>query len=158
MNSDTPCPCGAPRYSECCQPHLDGQSPAESPEALMRSRYSAYVHIRPQYLFDTRHSSTRNKRTVQELEQNCKAMDFQSLTILQATPPHDQDKEAYVEFRAVFRKNEEWGFTQEKSRFFKENGQWFFVDSQFNAPQLKDSDPCWCPEGQNFGQCHGRDK
>ncbi|MDF1662180.1 MAG: YchJ family metal-binding protein [Planctomycetota bacterium] len=158
MTSESTCPCGSPKYSECCQPCLDGQAHAKSPEALMRSRYSAYIELRPQYLYDSRHSSTRNKRTVQELEENCKAISFQSLTILEAPLPEEDEKEAFVEFRAVFKKNEEWGYTQEKSRFFKEDGQWFFVDSQFNDPQLKPEDPCWCPEGQSFGQCHGRDK
>lgn len=122
----------------------------------MRSRYSAYVLVRPQYLYDTRHISTRNKRTVEELEQSCKALDFQSLSILDAPAPEDSQTEAFVEFRAVFKKNGDWGFTQEKSRFFKEDNQWFFVDSQFHEPQLKADDPCWCLQGQSFGKCHSQ--
>ncbi|HAU19042.1 MAG TPA: hypothetical protein DCS72_11975, partial [Marinobacter adhaerens] len=37
------CPCGSGKsYSECCQPLHHGEA-ASTPEALMRSRYAAFV-------------------------------------------------------------------------------------------------------------------
>ncbi|HRZ89595.1 MAG TPA: SEC-C metal-binding domain-containing protein, partial [Spirochaetia bacterium] len=38
------CPCGSGReYSACCGPVIAGAVPAPTAEALMRSRYTAYV-------------------------------------------------------------------------------------------------------------------
>ena len=38
------CPCGSGKeYGECCEPIIKGTALAQSPEALMRSRYTAYA-------------------------------------------------------------------------------------------------------------------
>ncbi|WP_020182232.1 YchJ family protein [Methylotenera sp. 1P/1] len=53
------CPCGSAKaYASCCQPLHHGQA-AKSAEALMRSRYAAYVLHLENYLLATWHSSTR---------------------------------------------------------------------------------------------------
>ena len=45
-----PCPCGRPlAYAACCGRYHAG-APAPDAEALMRSRYSAYVKQLPDYL------------------------------------------------------------------------------------------------------------
>ena len=52
------CPCGSDLpYANCCQPWHGGQA-APTPEALMRSRYSAYVLGLLDYLLATWHPST----------------------------------------------------------------------------------------------------
>lgn len=60
MKPDTsPCPCGSRRdYAACCGRHHDGV-PALDAEALMRSRYSAFVLARADYLLATWHADTR---------------------------------------------------------------------------------------------------
>ena len=41
--AEQPCPCGSGlTYGKCCEPLHEGE-PAASPEALMRSRYTAYA-------------------------------------------------------------------------------------------------------------------
>lgn len=52
-----PCESGKP-YALCCEPCHQGV-PAANAEALMRSRYSAYVLGLAQYLLDTWHPNTR---------------------------------------------------------------------------------------------------
>ncbi|MDX1560486.1 MAG: YchJ family metal-binding protein, partial [Marinobacter sp.] len=53
------CPCGSGKpYLECCRPFHQGD-PAPSPEALMRSRYAAFVLNLPDYLQTTWHQSSR---------------------------------------------------------------------------------------------------
>ncbi|MDN3721023.1 YchJ family metal-binding protein [Roseibium salinum] len=48
------CCCGSGRtFDQCCGPFLDGLAVPETAEALMRSRYSAYVRQRISYLKDT---------------------------------------------------------------------------------------------------------
>ena len=68
----TPCPCGRTSanpakpsktqplpFSTCCGPYLNENIPAPDAEALMRSRYSAFVLERADYLLATWHASTR---------------------------------------------------------------------------------------------------
>lgn len=53
------CPCESGKsYSLCCEPCHQGV-PTANAEALMRSRYSAYVLGLAQYLLDTWHPDTR---------------------------------------------------------------------------------------------------
>jgi SEC-C motif-containing protein len=57
-----PCPCGlAASYSACCGRWHQGplRLQAPTPQALMRSRYSAYVLGLQDYLLDSWHPATR---------------------------------------------------------------------------------------------------
>jgi SEC-C motif-containing protein len=48
------CPCGSGRpYTECCEPYILGKAKAPTAEALMRSRYSAYVEHAIDYIINT---------------------------------------------------------------------------------------------------------
>jgi SEC-C motif-containing protein len=52
------CPCGADApYAGCCGLYLDGDQVPATAEALMRSRYVAYVQRRSDYLLQTWHST-----------------------------------------------------------------------------------------------------
>ncbi|MGN6390046.1 MAG: YchJ family protein [Burkholderiaceae bacterium] len=58
--SDTPgCPCGGASYAGCCGRYLDGGMPAPTAEALMRSRYTAFVRRDERYLRKTWCAATR---------------------------------------------------------------------------------------------------
>jgi SEC-C motif-containing protein len=48
------CPCGSGKlYSNCCKRYIKGKENAPIPEALMRSRYTAYVLHEIDYIMDT---------------------------------------------------------------------------------------------------------
>ena len=54
-----PCPCGSLKsYETCCQRWHGGETPGDA-EALMRSRYTAYVLNIEDYLLATWHPRTR---------------------------------------------------------------------------------------------------
>jgi len=57
LNALCPCESGKP-YALCCEPCHQG-APAANAEALMRSRYTAYVLGLTQYLLDSWHPDTR---------------------------------------------------------------------------------------------------
>ena len=64
-----PCPCGLPAaYTACCGRWHAGPLHLQAPDApaLMRSRYTAYVLQRGDYLLDTWHASTRPGVSSQE--------------------------------------------------------------------------------------------
>ena len=53
------CPCGSGlSFDACCRPYHQGERPP-SPEALMRSRYSAFALSQRDYLLATWHATTR---------------------------------------------------------------------------------------------------
>ena len=56
------CPCESGRiYDKCCGPFLAGMASAPTAEALMRSRYTAYVEENSNYLVETWHADHRPK-------------------------------------------------------------------------------------------------
>ena len=61
MTDTTPCPCGSGlAYADCCEPYIRGTARPPDPEALMRSRYSAYTLHEMNYLADTLHPGQRH--------------------------------------------------------------------------------------------------
>lgn len=55
------CPCGSGSILEtCCMPFLKGKQVPTTAEALMRSRYTAYVMANAKYLIETTHPSLRH--------------------------------------------------------------------------------------------------
>lgn len=117
----TPCPCGSGKpYDQCCAP-LHRGSPAASTEALMRSRYCAYVLGLEAYLLATWHSSTRPASL--DL-QDAPAPKWLGLTILRAT-------ENQVEFVARYKVNGRAHKLHELSDFLREDGRWTYVAGTF---------------------------
>jgi SEC-C motif domain protein len=123
----TPCPCGNDAgYAHCCGPLHDG-SVAATAEALMRSRYSAYVLKREDYLLATWHPSTRPASLKLAAQQP--APTWLGLDVKRHEENSDQ---ATVEFIARLRYG--GGKAQrmhEISRFVREQGRWYYVDGQF---------------------------
>jgi SEC-C motif domain protein len=57
---DGSCPCGSgAARRDCCGPYLDGDAAPPTAEALMRSRYSAFVEGHTAYLLNTWAQETR---------------------------------------------------------------------------------------------------
>lgn len=126
--NNKPCPCGSQHtYSKCCKPWHAGEQYLQAPtaEALMRSRYSAYVIDHLPYLLDTWHPSTRPE----QISPNPTGIKWLGLTIRSY---HNQsDTQATVEFVARSRLQGRATRMHEKSIFLRENGQWFYVDGIF---------------------------
>src|SRR5205823_5740284 len=66
------CPCGSAKpLDACCGPIVDGKLAAQTAEALMRSRYTAFTLNRVDYLVETNHSSTREEVSAEALKAWC---------------------------------------------------------------------------------------
>lgn len=150
------CPCGHSLYSQCCQPFHDGLQKPSTAEELMRSRYSAFALKQPQYLWQTLHSSQQPTTSLNELTKSVQAQEFQSLTVIQCKQGQAKDNEGIVEFRAVYKHGQGLAFLQERSRFVKEAGQWFYLNGEFQQPKFARNDPCWCGSGRKFKKCHAQ--
>jgi SEC-C motif-containing protein len=114
------CPCGTGRaFEKCCQPYIKGSQEAPTAEALMRSRYSAYVINDEQYLLDSWHASTRPKSIVAD-----PLIQWLRLKIVDANSQSD-----HVEFVATYRLNGKAHKLCENSRFIYEAGKWFYLQA-----------------------------
>lgn len=118
------CPCGSGRsYVVCCQPWHAG-APAPTAEALMRSRYAAYVLELSPYLLATWHASTRPA----EVTFDEPSPKWLGLEVKRHSPEGDS---AVVEFIARYKTGGRAMRLHEISRFVREDGCWFYVDGTF---------------------------
>lgn len=118
------CPCGSKQdLAACCGRYLEGGASAPDAEALMRSRFTAYVLKRKSYLLATWYPDTRPASLDHEMAQDVKWL---NLTIKRHTP-QDADH-AEVEFVAGFKLNGRAYKLHEISRFVRADDQWFYVD------------------------------
>ena len=119
------CPCGKPlAYANCCARWHAGAAAADA-ETLMRSRYSAYVLGRADYLLATWHPSTRPDHLDLDAEPRPKWL---GLTVKRhvVTAPDA----AMVEFVARYRVAGRGRRLHEISRFIREAGQWYYLDGE----------------------------
>jgi SEC-C motif domain protein len=119
---DTPCPCGtALAYAACCGRWHAG-TPAPDAEALMRSRYSAFVLGLTGYLLATWHPSTRPAA----IAPNEPGLQWLGLQVRRHRPI--DERHAEVEFVARSKLAGRAHRLHELSRFVKEDGRWYYVD------------------------------
>ena len=122
------CPCNASTpYASCCQPLHEGQAIAGSAEALMRSRYSAYVLGLRDYLLASWHPDTRPDTL--DLD-DTPGLRWLGLDVKR----HEDggDGSAVVEF--VARPRIGGGKAKrllEVRRFARVDGRWLYVDGEF---------------------------
>lgn len=117
------CPCGLPLpYDACCGRFHVGSAAAPTAEALMRSRYSAFVRGDAGYLLRTWHPRTRPERL--DLDPRMK---WAGLEILGTTGGSAFHTAGTVTFRASYR----GGSLLERSRFERVEGVWVYVDGDF---------------------------
>jgi SEC-C motif-containing protein len=141
MKSTDPCPCGRPQaaagkgaqpralpYAGCCSRYLDHADEAAAPDAesLMRSRYTAFVLERGDYLQATWHPSTRPADL--DFDPGTKWLGLE----VRSHRSTGEDR-AEVEFVARYRVGGRAVRLHETSRFVREDGCWFYVDGDIHS-------------------------
>ncbi len=118
------CPCGlGASYAACCgRVHLD-QAAAETPEQLMRSRFTAFARRDVGYLLRSWHPDTRPAPF--ELDESVR---WERLEILDTVLGGPDDDEGFVEFRAHYLAGRSPGSQHERSRFRRHGGVWHYLD------------------------------
>jgi SEC-C motif domain protein len=110
-------------YAACCGACLDDWEghPAPDAEALMRSRYTAFVRGRTDYLLATWHASTRPAQLTLDPGEHWLGLEVRHHRVMD--PDH-----AEVEFVARSRVAGRGQRLHERSRFVREGGRWTYVD------------------------------
>lgn len=118
------CPCGSThKLADCCGRYLDGLETAPTAEALMRSRYTAYVLLREDYLLATWRPDTRPVALGLQKEVPTQWI---GLTIKHHAQPDEMH--ASIEFIARYKINGRAHRLHEVSRFIHVDGRWLYID------------------------------
>ena len=163
-------------YQDCCQPYHDAfyngeidkadGIKAETAERLMRTRYSAFVLVKPEYIVKTTVPAQQNLLDIKAIESWAKETDWAGLEIVEHTPKLGK-RHAQVEFKAYFNTKENAGDLAEKiqahhelSAFVKvtnkanDDARWYFLDPTV-AMTVSQKQPCICGSGEKFKRCCG---
>ncbi|MEE4315298.1 MAG: YchJ family protein [Desulfofustis sp.] len=159
------CPCGsAQTYSDCCEPIITGSQTAQTAEALMRARYSAYVQGQVQFIYQSTYPDKRSGYSEQEIEAWSRNSEWQGLTIIATDRGGPEDETGTVEFVAAYTEKDRPVRHHEIASFRRHEGGWYFYDGQppparpvvRDRPKVGRNEPCPCGSGLKYKKCCGR--
>jgi len=148
------CPCqSGVSYECCCGRFISHHALAENAQQLMRSRYTAYVLTKRDYLLNTWHADYRPDEL--KFDDTIKWL---GLDILQYST---QGMDALVEFEALLMVDGWVEALHEKSQFVQQQGHWLYTRGEMMEPTIKHWKPgrntsCPCGSGLKFKRCCGR--
>lgn len=124
------CPCGDELpLSNCCGRFLAGESYPETAEELMRSRYSAYVLERIDYLRDTLWPKHQPRFDAVATARWAADNHWTGLTVIKVHNGSSVDREGTVLFEARYLAGGQLITHRELSRFRKKAGRWYYVEA-----------------------------
>nr|WP_322625944.1 YchJ family metal-binding protein [uncultured Flavobacterium sp.] len=120
------CPCGSQlEKDKCCLPYINGTSFPQTPEALMRSRYTAYTLHNADYIYLTTTPNKRKYHSKTDILAWAKSCHWVKLEVLSA-------KADVVTFKAYYLDEKlRPQVHYERSVFEKINDVWYYKDGTF---------------------------
>ena len=164
-------------YKDCCQPYHDGllsedtdkaeDAKPDTAERLMRTRYSAFVLVKSEYIIKTTLPAQQALLDIQAIESWAKETDWAGLDII-AHMPKLGKRHAQVEFKAYFNTTgnladsleEKLQAHHELSAFVRvtdnvnNDSRWYFLDPTVSI-SVTQKQPCICGSGEKFKRCCG---
>jgi SEC-C motif-containing protein len=119
------CPCGSDTNAiKCCLPYISGV-PAPGPEALMRSRYTAYTLHNADYIYNTTHPAERRHHNKADILAWAKSCYWLKLEVLKA-------EGSMVAFKAYYLDSSlKPQVHHERSFFEMADGKWYYKTGIF---------------------------
>lgn len=143
------CPCGSNKdYNDCCGIYISGKELPDSPEALMRSRYTAYAQINIDYIGSTMKGPALQHFNADEAREWAQKLTWEGLTVLHSKT---LGAKGWVEFLAKYSVHGHHQSLHELSEFMLENGKWYYIDG--TTPKVGRNDLCFCGSGKKFKKC-----
>lgn len=155
------CPCGSHQtILQCCRPYIDGACLPQTPEALMRSRYTAYSEANIDYIIKTMRDQALLGFDQDSAYRWAKRTNWIHLNVLathQVDPEHGT-----VEFEAIFMEGKTLHSIHEKSEFIRIANVWYYTAGH-QLPALHPmvntligrNTLCPCGSKKKFKHCHG---
>ena len=149
------CPCKSQKsFNKCCQPIITYKLKAQTPEQLMRSRYSAYATKQAQYIFETYALSSQKEQSIDDIANWAEQCRWTGLTILNTLASTSMPT---VEFIAYYVQGNSLYQLHEVSRFIQEDSHWRYLDGDIKChhmlQKLSRNDPCPCASNKKFKRC-----
>lgn len=120
------CPCGSRLpLDQCCEPYIKGTTLAPTPEALMRSRYTAFVLHNMEYLQKTMRGEPLKSFDPAETLQWLAHVTWVGLTVMKTK--QKSSTVGYVSFDAQYRNQDQLHHICEKSEFHRIQNQWYYI-------------------------------
>jgi SEC-C motif-containing protein len=158
------CPCGSgAALDACCGPTIDGEKKAETAEALMRSRYTAYATGKVEHVFATHDPETRDEIDERSARQWSEKSTWHGLEIVDTKDGGPNDDTGEVEFIARYELKGEEHAHRERSTFRRVDGDWYFEGGTVrpmgqavrDQPKIGRNEPCPCGSGKKYKKCCG---
>ena len=158
------CPCGSGHlYSGCCEPFINGSKNPPTAEALMRSRYTAYVEHAIDYIIDTCSKEEKDKIDFDQTKNWSEKSKWLGLKILSTEKGNPLDTEGTVEFEATYEVDKLREVHHEKAKFKKSEGRWLYIEGDVKpntvirqGPKVGRNEVCPCGSGKKFKHCCGK--
>ncbi|HEX9024690.1 MAG TPA: YchJ family protein [Geobacteraceae bacterium] len=157
------CPCGSgAEYAACCEPIITGARPAETAEKLMRARYSAYVRVQTDFLFETTHPDHRQGYDQKGTREWAENAEWEGLEIIDSSRGGEGDASGEVEFIARYRMNGALQEHHELAGFKRKDERWLFTEGKMVKPKpltvnkIGRNEPCPCGSGAKYKKCCGK--
>jgi SEC-C motif-containing protein len=159
------CPCGSGRqYSDCCGLYISGKAKAPTAEALMRSRYCAYVEHEIDYIINTCVHRGKDDIDYKSTRDWSEQSNWLGLKIISVEKGGVTDAEGTVEFEASYERDGLKDVHHEKAKFKKEGSaetaQWLYEEGHITprtivrtGPKTGRNDPCPCGSGKKYKHC-----
>lgn len=158
------CPCGSEKeYVECCAPYISGEKPAPTAEALMRSRYTAYVEKELAYLNESLAPEALKDHDEASVKEWAEKAEWLGLEIHDTWAGGDGDEDGIVEFSAKYAIDGEESTHRERSHFRRIDENWRYVEGAMvsGPPITKEkkigrNEKCPCGSDKKYKKCCGR--
>ncbi len=168
------CPCcSGLDFSECCAKYILDKEIPQTPEQLMRSRYTAYALADIDYVFETMRDFALKDADRAESLKWAKTSRWLGLDILKSSEVKETDTDASVEFVAKFIQDHKQHNLKEHAKFKKYNGRWYYVGDindvehghgcechptvtnvqPIRVNKIGRNDPCTCGSGLKYKKC-----
>lgn len=155
------CYCGSGiEYFSCCGKFISGDCAPNTPEQLMRSRYSAYAQGIIDYIAATMSGTALDGFDNVSSKKWADSVIWLGLNVINAY--NQSDDHGFVEFSAKFlQKNNKLQEIHELSEFIIQDGKWMYIDgkhlpttAEYANKIVPRNQSCPCGSGRKFKSCH----
>lgn len=155
------CPCGNEiTYEQCCGKFIKGQEIAQTPSALMRSRYTAYATADIAYIIRTMKAPALDHFHADAEAASAKSPRWVKLRILNTAVEGDHGTVTFQAYYIDKTDANKVRVLHEISQFRRDQGIWYYIDGTFpnDGPEvihLQRNDLCVCGSQKKFKKCCG---
>jgi len=156
-NNGSLCPCcSGIDFDSCCKDIVAGTKWAQTPLALMRSRYVAHVLKNVDHIVRTMMDSSLLKASSdRKMRDDFDKCLWTNLEIVDAPEVSSDAINGIVEFKATYTLDGVEQVLHDRSKFSKINNQWYYMFDNPSAvqPKIGRNERCFCGSHKKYKKC-----